>query len=380
MWDRDKRPVIKFSDEQEQLLEVATNFARDKFPLDRTRKRIAATEDLDRAIWDEMVSLGWLGIAIPEEFGGSGLGLAEVVTVVEPLGKQLAGTPIVSSTLVAQAILAAGTPVQKSVWLPRICDGAIAAVALVEPHGDWNLKHLTVRAQAEGDHLVLSGTKTFVTDALAAELALVSIELANAQALILLDKATLSSALIEREIVIDETRRSYRIRFDGVKVAKNSLLEPTRAAAALKRIDEAACLLLSAEMCGAASGVIDTVVEYLKTRKQFGRFIGSYQALKHPTVDALLMLEAARSHLYYAASVWEDPIEGEVAIRMAKALAGDALSFASDRAIQFHGGFGFTYDCDAQLYRRRGIWCESQHGDAAHQRRKLADMILDLQA
>jgi len=379
MWDRDKRPVIRFSDEQEQLLEVATSFARDKFPLDRARKRIAAPEDLDRSIWDEMVALGWLGIAIPEEFGGSGLGLAEVVTVVEPLGRQLAGTPIVSSTLVAQAILVAGSPAQKSIWLPKICQGAIAALALVEPHGDWNLKHLTVRAQAEDDQLVLSGTKTFVTDALAAELVLVSVELANAQALVLVDKTAIGAALIEREIVIDETRRSYRINFDGVKVSKNSLLEPARAAAALKRIDEAACFLLSAEMCGAASGVIDTVVEYLKTRKQFGRLIGSYQALKHPTVDALLMLEAARSHLYYAASVWDDPIEGEIAIRMAKALAGDALGFASDRAIQFHGGFGFTYDCDAQLYRRRGIWCESQHGDAAHQRRKLADMILDLQ-
>lgn len=380
MWDRDKRPVIKFSDEQAQLLEVASNFSRDRFPLERTRKRIAAPDDLDQSNWEEMVSLGWLGIAIPEEYGGSGLGLAEVVTVVEPLGRQLAATPLVSSTLVAQAILAAGTAAQKNIWLPKICEGAIAALALVEPHGDWNLKHLTVRAQFEGDNLVLSGTKTFVTDALSAELVLVSVELANAQALVLLDKATLGAALIEREIVIDETRRSYRIKLDGVKVPRTCLLELSRAAAALKRIDEAACLLLSAEMCGAASGVIDTVVEYLKTRKQFGRVIGSYQALKHPTVDALMMLEAARSHLYYAASVWDDPIEGEIAIRMAKALAGDALGFASDRAIQFHGGFGFTYDCDAQLYRRRGIWCESQHGDAAHQRRKLADMILDLQA
>ncbi|MBI3676251.1 MAG: acyl-CoA/acyl-ACP dehydrogenase [Proteobacteria bacterium] len=379
MWDADQRPVIKFSDEQEQLLGVATNFARDKFPLDRARKRIAASEDLDRSVWEEMVSLGWLGIAIPEEFGGSGLGLAEVVTVVEPLGRHLAGTPLVSTTLVAQAILVAGTPAQKGVWLPKICQGAIAALALVEPHGDWNLKHLTVQARPEGDRLVLSGIKTFVTDALSAELVLVSVALANAQALVLLDKAALGAAVIEREVVIDETRRSYRIKFDGVSVATTNLLQPSLSAAALKQIDEAACLLLSAEMCGGASGVIDTVVDYLKTRKQFGRLIGSYQALKHPVVDALLMLDAARSHLYYAAGIFGDPIEGELAVRMAKALAGDALTFASDRAIQFHGGFGFTYDCDAQLYRRRAIWCEAQHGDAAHQRRKLADMMLDLQ-
>jgi acyl-CoA dehydrogenase len=380
MWDADKRPVIKFSDEQEQLLEVATNFARDRFPPERARKRIAASEDLDRSVWDEMVSLGWLGIAIPEEFGGSGLGLAEVVTVVEPLGRHLAGTPLVSTTLVEQAILVAGTPAQKSMWLPQMCQGAIAALALVEPHGDWNLKHLTVQARVEDDRLVLSGTKTFVTDAPSAELMLVSIALAGRPALVLLDKAVLGAAVIEREIVIDETRRSYRVKLDGVSVNKTNLLEPSLSAAALKQIDEAACLLLSAEMCGAASGTIDTVVDYLKARKQFGRLIGSYQALKHPVVDALLMFEAARSHLYYAAGVFGDPIEGEIAIRMAKALAGDALAFASDRAIQFHGGFGFTYDCDAQLYRRRGIWCEAQHGDAAHQRLKLANMMLDLQS
>jgi alkylation response protein AidB-like acyl-CoA dehydrogenase len=117
-------------------------------------------------------------------------------------------------------------------------------------------------------------------------------------------------------------------------------------------------------------------VDYLKTRKQFGRLIGSYQALKHPMVDALLMLDAARSHLYYAAGVIGQGAEGEIAVRMAKAAAGEALAFAADRGIQFHGGFGFTYDCDAQLYRRLGLWGEARYGDAAWQRAKLAALLL----
>lgn len=375
MLDTNKKLTITFSEEQEQLLDIATSFARDKFPMDKTRARIAAAEDFDRAIWSEMASLGWLGIAVPEEFGGSGLGLAEVVTIAEPLGRNLAGTPFVSTTLVAQALLKAGTSAQKQEWLPKICEGAIGALAIVEPHGDWNLAHLEAKATEAGDTLALSGTKTFVTDAASADLVIISVSLGGGPALVLLDKAALGKASLEKEIVIDETRRSYRLKLDGVTVPRANLLDQAQTAAALKHIDEAACLLLAAEACGGTSGVIDVVVEYLKTRKQFDRYIGSYQALKHPTVDALLALEAARSHLYFAAGVFGQGEEGEIAVRMAKALSSDALAFASDRAIQFHGGFGFTYDCDAQLFRRRGVWCEVQHGDAAYHRRKLADLI-----
>jgi len=376
MSDKNARPVIAFSEEQEQLLDVATSFARDKFPMDKARARIAAAEDFNAGIWQEMASLGWLGVAVPEEFGGSGLSLAEVVTIVEPLGRHLAGTPFVSTTLVAQALLKAGTPEQQRAWLPKISEGAIGALALTEPHGDWNLEHLTAAARTTGEGLALSGTKTFVTDAASADLVIVSVSLDGKPALALLDRATLSKAKIEREIVIDETRRSYRLELDGATVPSANLLDPSRTAAALKHIDEAACLLLAAELCGGTGGVIDVTVEYLKTRKQFGRLIGSYQALKHPMVDALTGYDAARSHLYYAAGIFGRGREGEIAARMAKASASDALAFASDRAIQFHGGFGFTYDCDAQLYRRRGLWCEVQHGDAAHQRRILADILL----
>jgi alkylation response protein AidB-like acyl-CoA dehydrogenase len=323
-----------------------------------------------------MASLGWLGVAIPEEFGGSDLGLAEVVAIVEPLGRALAGTPLVSTTLAGQALLKAGTPAQLREWLPKICEGAIGTLALVEPHGDWNLEHLTAKADRVGDTLKLSGTKTFVTDAKSANLAIVSVSLDGVPALVLLDRHALDHAGIEREIVIDETRRSYRVVLDGISVTTECLLDPSRTVATLKSIDEAACLLLAAEMCGGANGVLATIVEYLKTRKQFDRLIGSYQALKHPAVDALMAIDAARSHLYYAAGIFRDDVESEIAVRMAKALASDALAFASDRAIQFHGGFGFTYDCDAQLFRRRGIWCESQNGDSAYQRERLASLIL----
>ncbi len=317
MLDTNKKPTILFSDEQEQLLEVATNFCRDKFPMNETRKRIEAKEDLSQALWDEMASLGWLGIAIPEEFGGSGLTLAEVVTVVEPMGEYLAGTPVVATTLAAQALLVAGTSAQKETWLPKICEGTIATLALSEPSGDWTLNAPDATATRSDDTLTLKGTKTFVTDAASAAFIIASVKLDGKAALVLIERASLKN--VTREIVIDETRRSYRIILDGITLPASALLDMTKTESALAHIDLAACLLLSAEACGGANGAINVIVEYLKTRKQFERYIGSYQALKHPTVDALLAMEAARSHLYYAATMFGQSVEGEVAVRMAKA-------------------------------------------------------------
>ncbi len=376
MADTGNRPKISFSDEQAQLLEIAAQFAKDKFPLSAARARIAAEEDLSREIWSEMATLGWLGVAIPEEYGGSGLSLAEVVTIVEPLGRQVAGTPLISTTLLAQALRLAGTEAQKKAWLPKLTEGTIGALALCEPGGDWSLTNLSATATTRANTLVLSGVKTFVTDAASAELMLISVMRDGKPALVLLDRAAFSKGRIERETVIDETRRSYRVTLEGMVVAQSEVLDVAQTPAALRFLDDAACLFAAAEMCGGVAGVIATTVEYLKTRKQFGRLIGSYQALKHPMVDALLMLDAARSHLYYAASVIGQGVDGEIAVRMAKAAAGEALAFAADRGIQFHGGFGFTYDCDAQLYRRLGLWGEMRYGDAAWQRAKLAALLL----
>ena len=139
-------------------------------------------------------------------------------------------------------------------------------------------------------------------------------------------------------------------------------------------------LLTAAEAAGSAGACLDTTVDYLKTRKQFGKLIGSYQALKHPCVDILMAIDSARSFIYHAATLLEDGSLGhdaEIACRMAKAQAGDALLQAGDRAVQFHGGMGFTYECDAQLYIRRAQWSSQQFGDALHHRKRLATLLLD---
>ncbi|MBU6473284.1 MAG: acyl-CoA dehydrogenase family protein, partial [Alphaproteobacteria bacterium] len=238
MFEGAKRPTIKFSDEQAQLLDIAASFARDKFPLSAARARIAAEADLDKEIWSEMAALGWLGVAIPEDFGGSGLGLGEAVAIVEPLGRHVAGTPLVSTTLLAQALLKAGTEFQKRTYLPKLAEGGIGALALSEESGDWNLTNLAATATKTVDGVALSGVKTFVTDATSAELMLISVLWNGRPALAVLDRAAFGMGRIERETVIDETRRSYRVTLDGMVVQDCYFLEAAQTAAAFKHLDE----------------------------------------------------------------------------------------------------------------------------------------------
>ena len=372
-----KKSEIIFTEEQVQLLEIAESFSRDKAPIAAVRAQIDLDESCDPAIWKEMAELGWLGIAIPEEFGGSALGMGEVVSITEPMGRRLFATPFISTTLAAQLLLDAGTTAQQKSYLPRIAEGSITAIATSEEHGDWDLTHIDCGATEDGDSLILSGTKTLVTDAREAETIIATVKYRGSSCLVLIDRVAISDSAMVREKVLDQTRRSYRISLDGITVPLSNLLDVTKSSAALIRHHKLSCLLLAAEACGGIAGAMDVTLEYLKTRKQFERYIGSYQSLKHTMVDILTGMEAARSFLYHAATVIDDGELGEIAVRMAKAKAGEVFSYAGDRAIQFHGGFGFTFDCDAQLFRRRAFWTENQSGDAIYHRKRLANLLLD---
>jgi acyl-CoA dehydrogenase len=371
-----RKGAIGLSEEQADLLESATKYCIDKSPIDAVRRLIEDDKGYDAGVFREMAELGWLGIAIPEAYGGAGLELAEVVPVVEQMGRNLMGGPFISTTLAAQAVLAGGREEQKQSVLPQLANGTPATVALMEPHADWSPANIGCRAERKGDALALSGTKTLVANTHVAECAVVSVQLDDEPALVLLDAAAIAACVQRRETVIDETRRSYQLCLDGVSISTSALLDAAPALETLERLELVGSLLSAAEMCGGSTAAVNYTIEYLKDRKQFGKPIGSYQALKHPTVDAHVGAEQARSHLYAAAHTFENGEEGEIATRMAKAQAGAAFAFAADRAIQFHGGFGFTYACDAQLYRRRALYCENQHGDAPYHRNKLADLIL----
>lgn len=366
--------LIEFSEDQAMLLETAMEFCSTYSPLDQVRTQL----DLDlvnEEQWQTMVELGWLGILIPETYGGEGLSMADVVPIIESMGRQLMGSPFLATTLASQALIQGGSEQQKKEWLPKIAEGTIATLAILEADGDWDLSNLQAVGTKNGDSIVLQGKKTLVLDAAVAELILVSVELDQTPALVCLNASEIPKDQINREIVIDETRRCYELNLDGITVKSSAILEK----GCFQAIENAALLLLSAEMAGGIAGTLNTIVDYLKTRVQFDRLIGSYQALKHPTVDILIKMEAVRSHVYHAATIFDAGNDKalEIALRMAKASASESFAYAGDRAVQFHGGIGFTYECDAQLYLRRALWSQYQFGDEKYHRQNLAPLLLD---
>jgi len=367
---------IGFTEEQIDMLGAAERFCREKSPMEKVRALMESELGYDVDVWAEIGALGWLGIAIPEEYGGVGLSLTEVVPVAEQMGRRMMHSPFVATTLAVQAIIMGGTEVQKAEILPKIAAGSAATLALSENNGNWDITNISATATPDKGGYSLSGTKTFAADLSTAEWVVISVKIEGEITLAIIPKASIPESAIRREVIIDETKRSYELNLDRVLIGAGDIMGPAKVQATLNHIHLAANLLSAAELTGGCQSCIDYTVEYLGTRKQFGKLIGSFQALKHPTVDAFVDYQKARSLLYTAAFNFGKQGEGEIATRMAKAKAEEVMSFAADRSIQFHGGFGFTYDCDAQLYRRRAIFNASQHGDARYHKKKLADLLL----
>ena len=376
---REMNTSISFDDEQAMILKAAKEFCKGKSPIATVREILESDTGYNPKIWNEMVELGWPGVAIPEEFDGIGMDLGTVVPIAESMGRSMMTTPFISCTLAAQALLRAGTSDQKKTWLPKVADGIIGTLALLD-NEDWGAESIQCAAVEEDGQLKLNGTKWFITDAMVAEFFIVSVDYQGSPALVIVKNEQLAKSAINRQKLIDETKRAYKVDFTGAVVGKSDLLEPSKVVSTLRDLKLIGALLVAAEATGSAAAALDDTVEYLKTRTQFDKFIGSFQALKHPTVEVLCQMEHARSFIYHAATiVREGPLDDdmEIACRMAKAQAAEALLFAGDRDVQFHGGMGFTYECDAQLYIRRAQWAQQMFGDAYHHRKRLATMLLD---
>jgi acyl-CoA dehydrogenase len=367
---------IAYSEEQALLAQSARELLAKRADIAAVRRWMASESGYDAALYQEMAALGWLGLAVPASYGGSEMPVATLASLAEPMGAHVFASPFLATTLAAQALMRSGNKAQKQQWLPKLVSGAaIASVALSEPNGSYELEHITATATRTASGFTLTGTKTFVLDAQNADVVIVAVRLEGALALVLVPRAALSAERVRRETLIDETRRSARIMLDGVAVPADALLDAGDAAATLAHVQHAAWLLTAADMAGGAEGVMELTVEYLNTRKQFGKLIGSYQSLKHPMVDIMCAIEEGRSLLYHAATVLEGA-HSESALRMAKAQLGDTYAHAADRAIQFHGAIGFTYECHAQLYFRRAQFNQYAFGDALHHRRHLARLLL----
>ena len=378
---RTANTALSFSDEQAMLLESAKGFCGDKSDSNAVRSLLKSESGYNPGVWNEMVALGWTGIAIPEQYGGFAMGLGSTVPVVESMGRYLLGTPFIATTLAAQALLRGGSEAQREKWLPAIVEGAVGSMALLDDE-DWGAKLCGVSATdntaISNSGILLTGKKLLVADATVADFFVVSINHGGNPALAIVDASQLGADAISANTLIDETKRAATVDFSGVTVSPDALLPHSEQA--LKDVRLIGALLTAAEATGTSAATLDCIVSYLTSRIQFGRLIGSYQSLKHPTVDILLQMDSARSLIYHAATVLDEgPVseDAEIACRMAKAQATETLLFAGDRAVQFHGGMGFTYDCDAMLYIRRAQWAQHQYGDAQHHRLHLAKLLLD---
>jgi alkylation response protein AidB-like acyl-CoA dehydrogenase len=363
---------------QKLLQDSAKTFFSRECPPERVRELMATATAHDENLWRGMADQGWTGLIVPEEYGGLGLGLVELAVVVEEMGRaNLPGAFI--STLWATALIErAGSDEQKAKYLDAISAGEMkATVALLEASADWHPSAVQLRAEVEGQGYLVNGRKEFVTDAAIADLILVVARSNSGLVLLAVEKGTTGVTITETP-AIDASRKLYTLDFTDAHI--DSALK-SNVKEALDYSMGVAAVALSAEMLGGMQWTLDTTVEYAKTRQQFGRPIGAYQAVQHHCADMLLMTESSRSAVYYAAyALSEKDQMARHAISMAKAYCSDAAREVGNLGIQCHGGIGFTWEHNLHLYYKRAKSSEIMLGDATYHREELARLVIDHRA
>lgn len=363
-----------FTEEQELLRDEVRKFLDATCPLEEVRRITEAEggEGFSREIWSQISELGWPGLTIPEEHGGAGLGWVDLVVVLEETGRSLFPSPLVSTTLAASAIAHAGDAAQQKRFLPRLADGsAIGTVALLEAEDVPGAEGVRLEAKPAGDGIVLTGEKLFVGDASAADLAVVAFRQGESLGLAVIESGA-PGLTAEAWPGIDLTKRLGRLRLEGVQVPKEAILARGDAAA-LERLFDAGATAVAAEAIGAAEAVLALTAGYARQRVQFGRPIGQYQGVKHPLAEMYVDVESFKSLVYYAA--WcldEGSPDLALAASRAKAYTAEAFARIGIDAVQLHGGIGYTWEYDAQLFLKRSKWVRPAFGDADHHYERIA--------
>jgi alkylation response protein AidB-like acyl-CoA dehydrogenase len=364
-----------FTDEQEQFRAAVRRFLADKSPTTEVRRLMATAEGYDPAVWRQLSDeLALPGVHIPEEHGGAGFGMVELCIVTEELGRALLCAPYFSTAvLAANAILNAGTDAQKAKLLPALASGKrLAALAITELNGNWDPSAIELTATPEGDGYRLNGTKSYVVDGHVANLLVVAARMPASDESLAMFTLDADSAGVERRLLdsMDPTRKLARIDFRGTHA--EPLGKVDRGAKAITRTMDQAAIALANEMIGGAQVMLDTAVAYSKMRVQFGRPIGSFQAIKHKLADMLLDVELGKSAAYYAAqAAAAEDREWPAMASLAKASATETYLRTALDCIQIHGGIGFTWDNDTHLWFKRAKSSEAFLGDANYHRELL---------
>ena len=368
-----------FTEEQEQFRDIVARFLRDTSPTVEVRRLMETDAGFDGGVWERLNSeLGLSALHVPEALGGQGFSFVELGIVCEEMGRALLCAPYLSSAVLAtDAILQAGDPGQQADLLPAMASGERrGALAVTEPNGGWHAGAVETTATRNGAAYRLDGAKSFVIDGHTADfLVVVAREPGSSGAdgisffTVAGDAPGLDRRLLE---TVDATRKQARLAFRGVPA--EPLGEPGAGAPALERILVDAVTALASEMVGGAQQMLDSAIEYTKLRMQFGRAIGSFQAVKHKCADMLLEVELAKSAAYQAAAAVAEGAEDAPALAsLAKAAASDTYLQAAADCIQLHGGIGFTWDNDTHLWFKRAKSSEVLFGDATYHRERMLE-------
>ena len=365
------------TDEHALLRGEARRFLDERVSPAALRRAVDAGARLDAGLWKEIAGLGWVGLVLPERFGGAGLGWLHLSILMEEMGRRLLPGPFLGSLLAGIAIDQAGSEAQRERWLPAIASGErIATLALVEPGGGFEANAVAATADPADGGFVLRGRKTHVVGGADAGLVVAAFREPSGRTSLFAVELPAQGVSVEDEVSIDPTRPTARLGFDGVRVGRDARLEGDGAAGLAATLVRG-CAALAAEQVGGAEAVLQLARHYAIDRKQFDRQIGFFQAVKYPIVDMMCGIEQARSLACGAAAALDAGTQSaEVHSRMAKALASDVYANAVRKGVQIHGGYGFTWDCDVHFYFRRALWSRPMLGDAVHHRRRLAEVLI----
>ena len=357
--------VFGFSAEHLALRESVRAFAQATSPESEVRRAMALPDGYDHAVWARMAGeLGLSGIAVPERHGGAGAGFVEAAIVLEETGRFLLPGPLLSTLLATAAIVQGADDQAAGMFLPGIADGrTIATLALAEGDGSWDSAGVRCVATPDGNGWRLTGHKRFVPDAHVADVLVTAARTPDGVALFAVDPRT-DGVMVQPVTAFDLTRRLCDVTLD--RSAAVPLAAPDAGARTVENVLDLVRVLVAAEQVGTAQAALDMAVRYARDRVQFGRVIGSFQAIKHMCADMLLDVESARSAAYYAAWAAADGSpELATAAPLAKAFCADTLLAAASLNMQIHGGICFTWEHPAHLYFRRAkagtqLWGDSQ--------------------
>jgi alkylation response protein AidB-like acyl-CoA dehydrogenase len=371
-----------FSEEQEMLRDAAKRFLADNCSTKFVRQVMADATAHDAGFWQKLVGQGWPGLLIPEQYGGANGTFLDMTVIIEEMGKALLPGPFFAAALLgAPTFIEGASDALKKEFLPKMAEGKfIATVAVAEAAGRFDPGGIEIQASKKGSEYTLTGEKFFVPDAHVADAIVVAARTGGGSGedgiTLLCVPAKEKGVTVTQLKTVDMTRRMCHVKFDHVR-ADVVIGKEGGGWTTLRRVLEIATAGLSAEMVGTAQKALDIAVDYAKTRVQFGKPIGSFQAVKHKCVDMMVSVENSRSLTYYACwTVDERVAEAATAVPMAKAYASDMAKNVTSEAIQVHGGIGFTWEHDMHLYHRRALAGEANLGNAPIHREVVAKSLL----